>query len=66
VAELALQPAERRGKEADPLVEAGDGAAEAGRRPEVDDLGGDRAADAVEPADALLDHPRIPRQIEEH
>ena len=65
VAQLRLQPAERLAEEADPLVEAGDGAAEPGGRAEVDDLGGDRAADAVEPADPLLDHARVPGQVEE-
>ena len=39
--------------------------AEARGRAEVDDLRGDRPADAVEPADPLLDDRRVPRQVEQ-
>ena len=66
VAQLPLQPAQRLAEETDRLVEVRHGAAEAGLRPEVDDLRGDRAADAVQTADALLHHAGVPGQVEQH
>lgn len=64
--QLVLEPGERLGEEADPLVELGHRAAQPAGRLEIDDLGGHCAADAVQAADPLLHLERAPRQVEEH
>ena len=64
--ELGLEAGERLAEEAERLEEPRRVAPDALGRPEVDDLDREAPADPVEAADALLDHERAPRQVEEH
>src|SRR5512140_1877566 len=63
--ERALEAAEGRREEADPLVQRRELASEAARRPEIDDLHGRRPVDPVETPDPLLDGRRIRREVEQ-
>ena len=64
--ELRFEPGERLLEEAQCLEEPDDITANPSRRAKVDDVHRNAAADAIEPADALLDDRRFPRQVEQH
>ena len=57
---------DRLAEQAEPLEQPDDVGADAGRRTEIHDVDRHAAADAIEPADALLDRRGLPRQVVEH
>jgi hypothetical protein len=66
VRKLRLESRNRLPERSQAFEQPHDIRADAGRRAEVDDLHGDPAADAVEPADPLLHNRWIPRQVVQH
>ena len=64
--QLRLESGQRLAEEAERLEEAHHIRADPAGRTEVDDLDREAPADAVEPADALLDERWIPGQVEQH
>ena len=64
--QLRVEPGERFTEHSQLFEQADDVAADAGWRTEVDDFHRDAPANAIEAADALFHHRRLPRQVEQH